>query len=196
MMMAGLLSLQSFGCKESLPTESGSEEETTAATEALENKEAPLPDQPLVAGQKVYDFSALVHTGQRIKLSTFSDKPVVVYFCPNDKHPTCQAIAIAVRDRWLEFNAQVDMVLGVSVDDVFLHRDFASEHELPHVLVPDSDGSLHALFGLAPGAVTSYLIDTDHTVLRVLDTSDPDGHAGSIASALRELGKASEPYPI
>lgn len=195
MMLTGLVVM--IGCKESPPEDSNETASTAvAAAEALENDEAPLPERPLVAGDEVYDFSALVHTGQRIKLSTFSRKPVVVYFCPNDRHPTCQTLATALRDSWLEINAQVDMVLGVSVDDVFHHRDFASEHELPHLLVSDVDGSLHAMFGLAPGVVTSYLIDTDGTVLSVLDTSNPSGHASTISAALAQLGKGRDPYPM
>ena len=126
----------------------------------------------------------------------FLHRPCVVYFCPTDSHPVCEGLALALRDRWLEINSQVDMVLAVTTDDLFEHREFAAEHELPLLLVADSDGKVHRLFGLTPGVVTSYLVDTDRKILRVLDTSDPAKHALSIASVLAELGKASEPYPI
>jgi peroxiredoxin Q/BCP len=166
------------------------------ALQALENPSAPLPDKPLAAGDKVFDFSALAHTGQRFHLSEFLDRPVLVYFCPSDATPQCSQLALNLRDHWLLLNPSLSMAFGVSADDTFVHRDFASEHELPHLLLADGDQTVHRLFGLQLGALTAYLVGTDRTILRVLSPVDGEHFAEQVKAALAELGLERPVPPI
>lgn len=191
------LSVALGGCNEK-PKQQQAENgptESQAALEALENPSAPAPDQPLAAGDTVFDFSALAHTGQSLQLSEFLARPVLVYFCPTDRSPPCLQLALALREHWLVLNPSLSMVFGVSSDDTFVHRDFASEHALPHLLLADGDGSVHRLFGLRPGVTTAYLIGTDRKILRVLQP-DPAGFADQVRRALAELNLERPIPPI
>ena len=66
-----------------------------------------------------------------MRLSSFLDKPVVVYFYGADKTPAATAEATSFRDAWLRLNEKIGMILGVSSDDRIMHRDFATEQGLP-----------------------------------------------------------------
>jgi peroxiredoxin Q/BCP len=144
----------------------------------------------------VFDFSALAHTGQSFRLSEFLERPALVYFCPADATPQCSQVALGLRDQWLLLNPSLSMAFGVSGDDTFVHRDFASEHELPHLLVADGDQTVHRLFGLQLGALSAYLIGNDRRVLRVLQPIDTARFAEQVRGALGELGLERPVPPI
>src|ERR1041385_4631507 len=52
----------------------------------------------LKVGQKAPDFSALNDAGEKVKLSNFKGKNVVLYFYPKDDTPGCTVEACAFRD--------------------------------------------------------------------------------------------------
>jgi len=178
------------------PTDGDAEHAAVEAQEALENEEAPMPSSPLTAGQEVFDLSALAHTGQRVELGRFLERPVVVYFCPSDRAQLCTDLALALKQQWLELNAHLSMVFAVTPEPTVVHRDFATEHELPHLFISDQSGVVHRLFGLAPGVATSYLIGTDRKVLRVLPTQSGADHVAELRRALSELQLLRDPYPL
>jgi peroxiredoxin len=166
------------------------------ASEAEEEAPAPLPTAPLSAGGTVNDFRALAHTGQRFKLSEFAKRPVLLHFCPGDRSPRCQAVATALRDQWLVLNPSLSMAFGVTQEDTFSHMDFASEFELSHLLVADTDGSVHSAFGLTPGVDVAYLVGTDRRVIQVFETPRPEDFVANVLAALRPLGLERPVPPI
>ena len=52
----------------------------------------------LEVGQKAPDFAALNDKGEKVKLSDFKGKKVVLYFYPKDDTPGCTKEACAFRD--------------------------------------------------------------------------------------------------
>lgn len=193
LLLMGLLS--TLSCK-SEPKPEEKKDEPAAALAALENEDAKIPERPLVAGDVVSDFTALAHTGQRFRLSEFLERPALVYLCPTDRTPECTALALALRDEWLLLNPSLSMAFGVSGDDTFVHRDFASEHELPHLLIADGDQHVHRMFGLALGTVSAHLVGTDRKILRVWNPVDPTQWIEQVRAALAELGLARPSPPI
>jgi peroxiredoxin Q/BCP len=164
------------------------QEELQPSPRPADNASAPVPDKPLAVGDVVFDFTALAHTGQRFQLSEFLQRPVLLYFCPSDRAPECSALALSMREHWLLLNPSLSMAFGVSADDTFVHRDFASEHELPHLLIADGDYSVHRLFGLELGVVGAYLVGSDRKILRVWNPVDSSRFAEQVRAALGELG--------
>ena len=61
-------------------------------------------------------FTATTDTGERVSLSDFRGKPVVLYFYPKDDTPGCTAQACGIRDAYAEFERAGAVVLGVSPD--------------------------------------------------------------------------------
>ncbi len=196
LVLAGVIT--AIGCRdEAKPArDAPDQQEAPAPAEVLDNEKAPTPSAPLIAGQTVYDFNALAHNGQRVQLSEFLDKPVVVYFCPNDRAQLCTDLAVTIRDAWLDLNSHVSMVFGISTEGTVMHRDFSSEHQLPHLLLADAKLSVHQVFGLEGGMATSYLIGKDLTILRVLPANGGAVHVAALKQALAELNLLNEPYPI
>jgi thioredoxin-dependent peroxiredoxin len=123
-----------------------------------------------------------------MRLSEFTKRPLLLYFCPADRSPECQALAIEIRDHWLLLNPSLSMVFGVTPEDSFTHMDFASELELSHLLVADTDNSLHKAFGLSPGVNVAYLLGPDRQVLQVFDKPQAAGFTAAVLAALRANG--------
>lgn len=182
------------GCKKK-EAESQPDEPPTAI-EALENEAAPMPTEPLVVGDTVFDFTALAHTGQRFAVSEFLHLPVLVYFCAEDRSEVCTQMAVSLRNQWLLLNHSISMAFGVSTDGTFVHRDFASEHALAHLMVGDGEGVVQQVFGLKPGVVTAYLVGTDRKVLAVIPPNNPGNFALDVLATLRKLGLENPAPPI
>ena len=149
------------------------------------------PGRLLAAGDLAPDFEGIAHTGMRVRLGAFLDKPVVVYFCERDGAAPCTALARQIRDAWLQLNDRASMVIGVSADDRVAHKDFATAEELPFLVVADEDHAIARAFGLAVSASGSaratFLIGVDRRIIRVFSPMSPEGHAAEIAAALGAL---------
>lgn len=159
-------------------------------------EEAPRPEKPLAIGDTVYDFQALTHLGRRVRLSDFLDRPVLVYFCPADADPACEALSGAIRDSWLALQPQLGMVLGVTSDSSVRHRAFSTREKLPQLLVPDKRGRLRETFGLPVGAFVSYLVSTERKVLQVFSPPQTAQHPAEVVKALQEQGLLRPAYPM
>lgn len=144
----------------------------------------------------VNDFRALAHTGQRFRLSEFTQRPVLLHFCPADRQPQCQATTLALRDHWLLLNPSLSMAFGVTQEDTFTHMDFASEFELSHLLIADADAFVYRTFGLTPGVHVVYLVGKNREVLQVFDDPRPEEIVAKVLAALRALGLEHPVPPI
>ncbi len=119
----------------------------------------------LRVGDPAPDFTRPAASGELISLSQFRGRrAVVLYFYPRDNTTVCTAQACAFRDRYEVFGEAGAEVIGVSVNSLESHRQFAARNGLPFHLLSDADGSLRALYGVAetlwviPGRVT-FVID-------------------------------------
>lgn len=126
----------------------------------------------LAAGDSAPDFEGIGHTGMRVRLSAFLDRPAVVCFYDADGSATAADQVRELRDHWLELAPRVSMVLGVSGDDRIRHRDFATAERLPFLLVADDSGRIARAFGvpLDSGRPRSFafVVGRDRKILRVI----------------------------
>jgi len=102
----------------------------------------------LKEGQKAPDFTAKDQNGDRISLSDFAGKKVVLYFYPKDDTPGCTAEACNFRDNYQGLTSQGIVVLGVSVDDEKSHQKFITKHNLPFTLLADTDNKIVESYGV------------------------------------------------
>ena len=90
-------------------------------------------------------------------------------------------------------------MLGINADDVESHRKFREKYQLPYRLLADVDHSVCEAYGVWQvksfmgktfmGVVrTTYLIDREGRVARVLEKVQPEGHGEEVAAALADLG--------
>jgi peroxiredoxin Q/BCP len=145
-------------------------------------------------GDKAPDFTLPSQTGKKVTLSQFfGKKNVVLYFYPKDESKGCTRQACEFRDKYevyLDLGAEV---IGVSSDDVKSHESFASEHNLPFILLSDTEKNVRKLYGvpstfwIIPGRVT-YIIDKKGIVRYVFSSQfQPKKHIPESISALKNL---------
>jgi len=101
----------------------------------------------LEVGQKAPDFAVLNDKGEKVKLSDFKGKKVVLYFYPKDDTPGCTKEACAFRDGIDEIKKRGAVVIGVSADSVDSHKKFKSKFDLNFPLLADTDKKIIEAYG-------------------------------------------------
>src|SRR6266568_7142591 len=90
-------------------------------------------------GETAPDFELPDDEGEKVKLSDFRGKKVVLYFYPEDFTSGCELQACKFRDAYPQIESANAIVLGVSPDSVDSHRRFREAHGLPFHLLVDKD---------------------------------------------------------
>ncbi|GGD02468.1 putative peroxiredoxin YgaF [Thalassobacillus devorans] len=90
-------------------------------------------------GKKAPDFELEASNGEKVKLSDYHGKNVVLYFYPKDMTPGCTTEACDFRDHHESFGDLDAVILGVSPDPVERHEKFIDKHDLPFLLLADED---------------------------------------------------------
>jgi peroxiredoxin Q/BCP len=148
------------------------------------------PDKPLAAGDPAPALEAVAHTGERVELSRYKGRPVVLYFYPKDDSPGCTAEAQGLRDAQVALKKQQAVVLGVSADDNVSHRAFASKNDLTFRLLPDTEHRIAKAYGVpvknGHDMRYTFIIDKQGRIAKVMPNVDPRQNAKLV---LDELGK-------
>ncbi len=146
-------------------------------------------------GKPAPDFELKSDSGDTVKLSGLRGKPVVLYFYPKDDTPGCTTQACGIRDAYGEFERAGAVVLGVSPDDESSHVKFRNKYELPFTLLADTDHAVAEQYGVwgekkymgkAYMGVnrSTFVIDADGNVKKVMHDVKPATHADDVLSAL------------
>jgi peroxiredoxin Q/BCP len=143
----------------------------------------------LVEGDPAPDFTLESDTGEEVTLSSLRGRPVVLYFYPKDDTPGCTRQACGIRDAWSEFQRAGAEVFGISADTQASHERFKSKYSLPFTLLADPEHKLGEPYGVAREGKNSYerstfVIDANGNVARVLRRVNPDRHADEVIAAL------------
>lgn len=150
------------------------------------------PDGLLPVGAEIPKFSVRAHTGQEVSSSSLRGQVVVLYFYPKDGTPGCTVEAEQFSLAHEDLKKSGAVVLGVSSDDSDSHQEFAQEHGLPFLLLPDEDHTLARAFGvkttLGMTQRVTFIIDQTGHVARVYDSVTPKTHARQVLADLQALG--------
>ena len=96
----------------------------------------------LQIGTKAPYFEGTDENGNRISLSDFRGKKLVLYFYPKDSTPGCTSEACDLRDNYNRFLSLGYDVLGVSRDTAASHQRFIAKYSLPFHLIADTNLSI------------------------------------------------------
>ena len=102
----------------------------------------------LKVGDSAPDFEAVTDSGDKVKLSDFHGKRVILYFYPKDDTPGCTTQACGFRDNYAVIQDKNAVVLGVSPDDAESHQKFKSKFSLPFPLLVDEDHAISEAYGV------------------------------------------------
>ena len=146
-------------------------------------------------GDTVPDFELPDQTGTiRSLTSLLADGPVVLFFYPAAMTPGCTKEACHFRDLAGEFAAAGANRVGISTDPVAKQAKFADIQSFDYPLLSDADGKVAAQFGVKRGLLgklmpvkrTTFVIDTDRTVLGVISSEiSMDTHADKALEVLK-----------
>jgi peroxiredoxin Q/BCP len=153
--------------------------------------------EPPAIGAAAPAFNLPDQAGKTHALSDYAGRWLVLYFYPKDDTPGCTTEACNFRDDIVRIRRLGAEVVGVSVDDVASHADFAEKHSLPFTLLADTDGAVAASYGALRDLMVmkmarrvTFIIDPQGRVAhRYLDV-DPDTHAAEVVADLERLQKA------
>jgi peroxiredoxin Q/BCP len=140
-------------------------------------------------GKPAPDFELESDGGGTVKLSDLRGKPVVLYFYPKDDTPGCTRQACGIRDAWNEFRKAGAEVYGISADTLASHEKFKAKYQLPFTLLADPEHELGEPYGVGQEGKSSYerstfVIDEDGNVAKILRRVNPDKHADQVLAAL------------
>ncbi len=149
----------------------------------------------LAIGDKAPQFTLSDKDGNPVSLSDFLGKRVVLYFYPKDNTPGCTRQACAFAQNYRAFRDKGVEVIGVSRDSAASHTKFAEKYDLPFILLSDPELTAIQAYGVwqekklygkvSMGVVrTTFLIDAEGKIEKVMPKVKPDTNAAEILAAL------------
>jgi len=146
-------------------------------------------------GMKAPGFTLLDKDNNKVSLSDFLGKKVVVYFYPKDHTPGCTTQACAFRDAYAGFKEKDIVVIGISKDSVESHKKFIDDYNLPFILL--ADPNLDAIkdydvwkqknmYGKITYGVmrSTFVINENGDVIKIFLRANPDTNANEILEFL------------
>mgnify|MGYP003393765471 CR=1 FL=1 len=102
----------------------------------------------LEVGKKAPAFSLKDGEGNKVSLSDFKGKTVVLYFYPKDMTSGCTQESCDFRDAFPKFKKKGAVILGISRDDEKSHQKFKAKYDLPFPLLADTETKMCEAYGV------------------------------------------------
>ena len=158
-------------------------------------------DKPAV-GSAAPAFKLQDQNGDWHDLRDYRGEWLAIYFYPKDDTPGCTTQACSIRDNMYAFEAIGAKIVGISVDSVSSHKDFAEKYKLPFILLADEKGDVAERYGVLRNLVLtrmakreSFIIDPDGVIVRHYKDVDPETHTQMVLSDLEKLMSAASTAP-
>jgi peroxiredoxin Q/BCP len=154
-------------------------------------------DPKLKLGDPAPEFELVDDKGNKVKLSDYRGKRVVVYFYPKDDTPGCTTQSCGFRDNYLAIEEKNATVLGISPDGMQSHQKFKTKFNLPFTLLSDEDHAVAEAYGVwgeksmmgktYMGIIRShFVVDENGRLIDVQYNIKPEA---SVAGALDVIGR-------
>lgn len=161
----------------------------TAAV-AADDAAVPSP-QP---GQAAPAFRLQDQDGKWQTLEQYRGTWLVLYFYPKDFTPGCTTEVCAFRDDVTQLNGAGARVLGVSVDDVKSHAEFAAKYHVPFPLLSDVDKDVAGRYGVLTSKMgfryarrDTFVIDPGGKIAKHYENVDPKENVKQVLADLSAL---------
>ena len=143
------------------------------------------------AGQPAADFKLQDQKGKWHTLADYKGEYLVLYFYPKNFTPGCTDEVCAFRDDIHALKKAGAKVVGVSLDDVKSHAEFAEKHSVPFPLLSDAKqdtarayGVLASKMGFDYARRETFLIGPDGTVVKRYRDVDPKDNVKQVLADL------------
>ncbi len=155
------------------------------------------PRAQAVEGAVAPDFALRDQEDRLRSLGDYDGRWLVLYFYPRDDTPHCTREACAFRDARPTLEELGASVLGVSVDTIARHADFARKHDLPFPLLADPGGRIARAYGsvldlafIRLARRKTFIIAPDGRIAARFDAVDVATHADEVTRTLDALRRA------
>ncbi len=150
----------------------------------------------LKIGEQAPQLKGIDQEGNSIDTAHYiGSKNLIVYFYPKDETKGCTAQACSFRDAYEDFKELNCEVIGISGDSEASHKNFATHHRLPFILLSDSDKKIRKAFqvpkdflGLIPGRYT-FVINKTGTIIDIFhDAINMQKHVQTALEKIKTQG--------
>ena len=152
-----------------------------------------------LVGEPAPDFRLQDQKGEWHSIEQHRGQWIALYFYPKDDTPGCTKEACAFRDNIFAFEELNALILGISLDDVNSHAEFAEKYSLPFSLLADTDKqaatSYNVIMKIGPMEMAkrqSFLIDPDGIIVKHYETVDPETHSTTVLADIRSLQQVAK----
>jgi peroxiredoxin Q/BCP len=151
-----------------------------------------------VEGQLAPAFKLQDQNGKWHSASDYRGQWLVLYFYPKDFTGGCTTEVCTFRDDIVKLRQAGAAVVGVSLDDVKSHADFAAKYHVPFPLLADTShqtatdyGVLSSIAGMHYARRETFLIDPSGKVAKIYKDVDPERNSGQVLADLAVLKAAT-----
>jgi thioredoxin-dependent peroxiredoxin len=155
---------------------------------------------PPAVGTAAPDFNLQDQNGEWHKLADYHGTWLAVYFYPKDDTPGCTTEACNFRDNIYQFQAIGAEIVGISLDDVASHKEFATKYKLPFTLLADTGGTVAEEYGVLTdyklmkiASRQTFLVNPDGVIVKHYDEVDPETHTAQVLDDIQAY--MAEPKP-
>lgn len=140
------------------------------------------------------NFNLQDQNGDWHELSSYCGQWVVIYFYPKDDTPGCTTEACEFRDDIYAFRKNNIKLIGISLDDVASHKEFADKHSLPFTLLSDAEKEIAKTYGVLKNygvvkytARETFLVNPEGMIAKHYKKVEPEGHAKEVLTAIKSM---------
>ena len=151
----------------------------------------------LKEGDKAPAFTGKDQDGNKISLSDYKGKKLLLYFYPEADTPTCTIESCNLRDNYGLLKRKGFTIVGVSPDDEKKQKKFEIKYKLPFPLIADTNHDIlekygvwdqKKLFGHEYMGVlrTTFVIDEKGVIRKIFTRPKNKSHAEEIIAAMKK----------
>lgn len=145
-------------------------------------------------GDKAPAFSGKDQNGNKVSLSGYKGKKLVLYFYSEAGSPTCTIESCNLRDNYASLQKEGFEVLGVSPDSIEVQKKFETRYRLPFPLLADTSHEVLEKYGVWDqkkmfgreymGVLrTTFIIDEKGIIRKIFTKPKNKAHAEEIIAA-------------
>lgn len=149
----------------------------------------------LKEGDLAPDFELISNNGEKVKLSDFKGRFVVLYFYPRAMTSGCTREGLKFNELYDDFKKLNAEILGVSTDSVEKIKKFSERYGFKFKLLSDTEGKVVSLYGVKKNSAaslaaerTTFIINPDGVIVKILKNIRPaEKHADLSLEELKNI---------
>lgn len=147
---------------------------------------------------KAPDFTLLDNHNNKVSISDYIGKNIILYFYPKDNTTGCTKEACDFRDNINDFEESDTVILGISKDSVKSHTNFILKYNLPFTLLSDPQKEVCEMYGVMQMkkmygkeylgiSRTTYIIDKNGIIKKVYPKVKVKGHVDEVLQYIKNI---------